>query len=355
MAKHVSCNKFINYGFLLSSLLLLSGCAVTDWIKKQTKCTSSCSSKSGSCSSGDVLATLDGLNPVTTKDHEEQLELLIKQEPQMAALLNFMPDAELQIFNGLVHERLMSKYMEDSGIKDSKEYKEQKKAIERGIEQALNGQFFGEEIKKKIDQSDTSVEAFYKAEQTQNPGFQRPPFIKSEGGVKAQSIQFSNKKEAQDFLAKAKSGSNFANLAKDAKKSVNNFGGEVINSKSKNIDAAVKMQLSEVQSVPAFELVESGKNFFVVNVTAKINSQYAPFNEVKDAVKNVYLQSEGGKVYEKTIEDLKAKYKLDDSKAKHYFDKKKQEKHSNMQDQLKAMQQDGAEETAQPKPGVSAA
>ncbi len=347
MKNHILRKHLINGALLGSSLLLLSAC---DWAKNKLGC-QSCehpSSKATGMASqakgdGLVLATGQGKPIVTLDDHQKYWELILKANPNAEAMLMFMPGARAEVFKELVRNATTEAWIKNQKIDQDPAYQKEIDMHCRLAKQQVDNAKFQEYVISKVDTSDATAQTFYDSNRQSNQYFQNPPFVKTAGGVKTEAVQFTNEKQAKEFLDKAKApGANLSTLAKEAKKSVNDFGGPV-NEQTRNIDNTLKEKIMKIQAIPSFELIPAGKNFWVVHVISKQQQEYAPFNEVKDSVKQVMLQTKFPEVLAAEIEKLKKDFSIDDSAGTKYFEEEKSKKEAELQEQIQALKEQQSE------------
>jgi PPIC-type PPIASE domain len=353
----------ISMALLVSALAMLSGC---DMFKSKTGCkecaegakqvgpgtvTVQAGVGSGAVTAqgepitpqGEPLTIIRGKVVITKPSYQEYWEDFLKSDPQAEAFALFSKDMREQIYKNLVMEKLIQEWVRDQKVDQSLEYqKKQKRQRELG-DRLIAIQAFQEDILNRIDTSEPALEKFYTENRDKNPVFQEAPFLRAPEGTKARAVQFSDEKQAKDFLEKAqKAGADFGALAKASKKEVKDLG--VVNAKSRDVDPAVKAKLKEMEP-NSVELVSTGKNQFkVIKAVSKQAAQYAPFAEVKEPLKQVKAQTEFQDVFANRIEELKKNYNVQDEAAKAFFEKEREKQQAELQEKLKAFQ---AQEQAQ--------
>lgn len=330
--------KFLNATLLVSAIAMLAGC---EFSKKNCKDCVTTTTTMGSHDSGKVLATIDGKALVTEGQFNKYVDQIIKLEPQMELYFAMVPDMSQKLFDAYQTDALIKEWVKRTGKDKDASYSEKLDMQKQLLESQMQGQLFQDYILSKIDQSDSVISSFFAENKTTLPLFQQAPFVKTQGGVKAQGVSFADEKQAVAFLEKVKAaGANFTALAKEAKKSVNDFGGKPVNAQTTTVDSAVRSKLAEIATVPSIELIKADKTFWVVKATAKTNTEYAPFEEVKEAAKNVMLQTKFNDELKAGLDALKSEFKVNDAAAKEYFEAQAAKKQAEMQEQMKALQQE---------------
>lgn len=320
--------QYLNAALLLSTVILLAGCAPLEWLKQKTGC-QTCEHPAGSrdhaAGSGPVIATFDnGKKSLTLGDYEVYWDEFLESDPQAKAIIPFMPNARYELFKNFVTERVIQEWIKREKKDKDAAYVKKINSLYKNLERGMAVQAFQEYVLEKVDKSDAAAERFYNENRDTQQIFQQQPFMQTPAGVKLQAVQFSDEKQAKDFLAKAQQpNANFSTLAKDAKKKIENFGNNFVNATSTDVDRAIKAKVADIKEVPSVDFVQSGKNFWVIKATDKQEAQYAPFEEVKDAVKQAKLRVEFPEALTKEIENLKKDFNVNEDTGKTYFEEER--------------------------------
>jgi hypothetical protein len=338
--KQFSLRPMVSVTLLLSTLIMLSGCM--DWFKGKGSCPSCepCAKVEGTygaeaAAPGEILLTLKNKPVITQASFEEYWQELLKSDPNLESMLPFMPNARQEVFKNAIMEKVIQEWVHASG-KDRDTDFQKKLAKQRALADRMVAiQAFQEDLLKSVDTSDAALEKFYDENKEKNSVFQQPPFSQSPKGLKIQSVQFSDEKQAKDFLAKAqKEGANFTSLAKAAKKDVKDLG--VVNAQSRNADFAVKAKVKDMKPGELAVVPNGNKQFLVIKAGQEQEAKYAPFAEVKDAVKQAKSQVEFADKFTNRIEELKKEYGAVESKD--FFEKEKEKQTADLQTKLKELQ-----------------
>ncbi len=343
----------LNIILLTSALALLSAC---DWFKK-TGC-ASCESSVESAGAGDVLLTIDGKPAISKQSLDDFFESTMKNRPDaMYAAMD--PQAKRNAFNELeIMEVMAAKVKKDGKDKDPEWQKAYKRAQQMAC-YSVNAEKLSKEVLDSIDTSDAALEKFYGDLRGKNPAFDNPPFLKTPGGIKIQGVQFTDKKSAEDFLAKAqKPGANFAELAKAIKKDAKNFG--LVTSQSK-VDYALKAKAKTLEPNAVEMITTQGNQFMVIKgIGPRQEPQYAELSEVfaaqpglKEQLANYKKNVEAQTEFMKRIDEWKKELKADNSTATKYFEEEEAKKKAELEAKFKELKEaqekeKGAEAVAKP-------
>lgn len=339
----------LNVVLLTSALAMLSAC---DWFKG-SGC-ETCDTHVEAAAPGDVLLTIDGKPAITKASLNDFFEAYMKNRPD-AAYAAMDPQAKRNAFNELEVMEVMAAKIKKDKKDQSPEYK---KAYRRAMDLAaysVNAEMLSKEVLDSIDTSDAALETFYKDLRGKNPAFDNPPFLKQPAGIKIQSVQFADKKSAEDFLAKAqKPGANFGELAKAIKKDVKNLG--LVTSASK-VDYSVKAKAKTLEPNAVDIVTTQGNQFMVIRgVGPRQEAQYADLSEViaaqpmlKEQLANYKKNVEAQTEFMKRIEEWKKE--LNTVVNTKYFEEEEAKKKAELEEkfkELKAAQETEKEAAAKP-------
>lgn len=301
---------------------------------KSLSCKDLQANSKSSKSDDEVLVSINGAPAITKNSFEEYLDEFAKSDPQVEMMMSVMPNIKQQIFNNLITEKLISYWITANKKDQSVSYKQKfEKYLER-VKSHINIEEFKDYLLSQIDSSDKALEEFYKNNKKKDSMLYRKPFLKIEDSVKADYVDFTDEKSAKVFYEKVKKeSSKFKEFAKEINKDVKEVS--MVNKtdiSSPLVKAKLKdMKLSEV------ELVNVDKDKFVVLYAKEsIKPEWADFKEIKDQLKDEFLNSKMQELFVKNIEQLKKDFKVDEENAKKFFEKD-MEKH---QESIKKMQEE---------------
>lgn len=297
--------SLISGALLVSALAVLTGCDLF----KQSSCPNCGPSVAESAKAEDVLLSIDGVPAVTKQQFEDFYEVASAQAGPYGAL------SKKDAFETLKTMEILNRKISQSGKDQDPAYKKDFARAHNLARWGVNSQIIAKEIQETIDTSDAGVESFYNQEKGKNPAFDRPPFLKSPESVSVQSVEFSDKKAAEEFLKKAKS--DFAGAARGANLSIKDLGK--VSPQSQNVDFAVRLK-ARTLAPNAVELVPSGdKKFFVIKAGTKSPAQYAEFKELvampqmKEMLAQFKKQVELEPAFLKRVEEYKKDFKIDEN------------------------------------------
>ena len=286
---------------LVSVIALIPGCG--DWKNKL-----GLNKEAGQAADGQVLATVNGAPFMGTEEFEKQYNSFISQHP-LGAMIAQMEGVKRKIFDGLVAQKLVTKYVEDNKIDQTPEYKEQ---LEQ-LKQMLNVRFFEQRNAAKV--SDADLRKFYEENKDQ-----MPELIVSRGGMIAKGVQFAKESDAKAFLDKVKAKA--SEIEKHAKESgfVDKFRDfKAVHAQSLGIDAGLRDKISAFKKVPGVELIKANDNsVWVVYVSGKEEPKHRSFEEAKQALEQRVTGQKQQEANAQAIEKLKSDYKLDVVNEKYF-------------------------------------
>lgn len=293
---------------LLSSVAFLPSC---DWLKSKIGLSKDASSAAVEVKEGEsVLATVDGKPLITSGEFEKQFKNLIETHPY-GAMLAQMEGLDRRFLDGLVGQKLMSRYVEENGIDKTPEYKQQLDALV----QMLNARFF--QMKHAAKVTEAEMKAFYDQNKEN-----MPEAVMSRGGVNATGVSFAKEADAKAFLEKAKGkGATLEKLAKDAGLGDKYRDFKMVNAGSPGIDPILRDKIAALIKFPALELIKGSDNaWYVVYASSKEAQKYRTFEELKGTIEQRLTSKKQEEAMEKAVEQLKKDYKVEIKDE--YFTKK---------------------------------
>lgn len=308
----MSRRQFLNYALLLSSLAILPGCKPWDWIKEKTCKTCPMHDEAVETQSlksdMDAVVSVKGKTVVNVEEFKQMIEQLKQVEPNFKQLFeSFGPDYQCQLLQQLADSLAIGQsvlaFAKDSGLDKDADYQ---KTLKRVVEQAeidialraLNNKIFND-----IKIADDEAKSYMQANKDK---FNMPPFVKTMGGVKAQSVEAKNEDEAKKIKERLeKNGSDIVKVVQDFRKKVEELG--VVSPQSMT-DRAIKTAVLGMKNVPGVDIVKSGDKYFVVRAVSKVEPEFEAFDKVKEDAKKLIAQEKFFEMQPQKLEEIKQKY-----------------------------------------------
>jgi hypothetical protein len=283
----------ISCALLISAVVLLPGC---DWFKSKLGLTKTAGVAGGGDSS--VLATMGGKTLLTADEFEKQFKNLIETHPY-GAMLAQMDGLDRRFFDGLVGQKVMTRYIEENGINKTAEYQQQLDALV----QMLNARFFQMKHTPKVTEAE--MKEFYNQNKEN-----MPEAILSRGGVQATGVCFAKEADAKAFLEKAKGkGAMLEKLAKEANVADKYRDFKMVSAGSPGIDAVLREKIISINKFPSVEFVKlPDNNCYVIYAGSKEEAKYRPYEELKGAIEQRLTAKKQEESMEKAVEQLKKDY-----------------------------------------------
>lgn len=272
----------------------------------------------------ETVVSLDGKPVVTGADFEKNMQLILEVQPTIKDWLNFMTQEQQdqmigQLIDTMATEKLIRHEVQALGLDKDPEYIQNAQRMHEMLDRDIMNRAFESALLKEIVITDDAARKYYNDNKATEPIFQRLPFSSQQAGVKAESFEVATEKEAEDLANKARANTDFAQVAQEAKATVNDLG--LVNANS-FVDPEVKEVLLSATTFPSVFVVKGADGkFTVVKAISKQDAQYADYETVADAVKQVMTGKEFNDLYTKRMADLKEKYKLEVNKD--YINKRK--------------------------------
>ena len=282
---------------------------------------SSCDGRTGSCKKkskkrtkkvaqgGDWIVKVDGEAVVYGDAFEKEFSTLLEEKPQLKAMLPLMPDLKKNFASGLGNQEAIALFVHKRGLDETAEYAEKKERVDRAVMQMLNVELFTKAF-ETASLSEEDLKKFYEENKDVMQGI-----LISRGGVETVGVSFDKKTDAESFYTQAKEAGKNLDLQKLAKKvgvsdKVRDF--KVVNGQSFSIDPVLRTKIMGLKKFPTVELLAGENNsFWVINARSKEESQYRPFDQVREGVKNVAEQTQKAKELQLELDKLVQTYNIE--------------------------------------------
>ncbi|OAG27443.1 peptidylprolyl isomerase [Thermodesulfatator autotrophicus] len=258
----------------------------------------------------EILAEV-GPYKLTKKEFEAQLETA---PHQIKMILAHQPELKKVLVERWAEISMLALGAKEAGLEKDPAVKRQ---IEEATKQILAQAYLEKEVLAKIKQQVTEEE-LKKYYEKNKAKFQEPEKVRARH-ILIEVSQNASKEEVQKALEKAKKirerllkGEDFAKLAKKysddpgTKDKGGDLGfftrGQMIKEFE---EAAFSLKPGEIS-----EPVRSPFGFHIIKVEEKKMSKEKPFEEVKEKVKEEYLNQKQKEALERALKELKAKYKV---------------------------------------------
>ncbi len=343
--------SFFNVALLVSALGILPGCDLF----KPASCPTCKPVTEPPAKQEDVLLSINGKPAITKQKFEDFYDLAAAQAGPYGG------PSKREVFKQIEAMAVLDNYFKTSGKEAEAEYQ---KELARAYDHArwgLNTQLLAKELQEKIDVSESALTKFYNEQIGANQAFDRPPFLKHPESISIKAVEFTDKKAANDFLAKAKK--DFAGAAAEAGKSTKDLGP--VSAQSQDVDFAIRLKAKSLKPGDV-EVVQTGDTFTVIKGGNKVDAAYASFDEIKAMPQMLEMlgqfkkQSELEKAFMDRIEELKKGLSL--STSDEYFkadeEQRKAEQEQLMklfEEQMKAQQENTKGDNAAQSSGAVAA
>jgi hypothetical protein len=311
--------RYVLYTNSVILMLVLSGCAPWEWVKEKLGMGEKAEvtemlEVSNIPSAGQpvqlrgeddkVLVTKDGVSVITLKSFEEEFDRLLEENPQLAQMMQFIPDLKKNVLNGLVGQLVMDIYVSENKINQKPEYRKDFERLLVSINRMLNRKYYTQNY-RPARASDAQAKRVYEEKKDKIQGL-----VISQGGVRTVGIKFDKEDAAKAFYEKVKAKSKeFDSIAKEDGLSERIQDFKLINELSVGIDSALRSKIISLTKFPTVVLVKGSDGaFWVVNAISKEEKQYRPFDEVKEFLKDDIDREAEMKAIEDAIERDKKKF-----------------------------------------------
>jgi hypothetical protein len=246
---------------------------------------------------------MGGKPVLTIKEFEERFEQLLNGQPQLRAMLQYMPDLKVDVAKSLVSQSVIDKYIEEGGLDKQADYKNDLEQARNQAQKIVNVKYFRNACTKATTTED--VKKYYDEHKDEHQ-----ELLLSRGGMPATGLSFDKEADAKAFLTKVigKKAEEFKKIAEADKlgAKVRNFG--FVNAQSLGMDNALRDKIVALKKATTDVFKINDKTFWVVTVGAKEETKYRPFEEVKAGLEKFLANRKMEEAMEQKLDELKTKY-----------------------------------------------
>ena len=268
--------------------------------------------------SGESVILIDGRPVVSESEFQKKIEQVCAAQPNIRQVLfSLAADQQraffAQLADAVLAEELVKRFVKEQGLTSTPEFIQSAQEAHALVETQLINNMFQTALLRDIQAAltDAQAEQFYMENRDRVGFFKRPPFVEKAGGAVLSIVEGLSERQAQEIVQQSKS-VDLLTLARGLQKKVKDLG--LVNSRSTNVDEAVRGRAATITSVPLVEAIKlSNGKYAVIKAREDYQDTYLPYQnpEVMDAVKNFMIRNELGKAMQKTLEELKQKYQAD--------------------------------------------
>ena len=260
-----------------------------------TACNKGKESTSKESSGGKVLAEVNGAK-ITSEDFQKELENLPPYLKPMAESI----DGRKELLDTMIVRQIVLQEAAKSGIDKGKEVTDKVEDLRKRV---IVEAFLKKKIEDEAKISDAELKKFYDDNSEK---------FKTGDQVKASHILVKSEKEAQDILAKLKSGTPFEELAKkNSLDSTAAKGGDLGWFGKGNMVPEFEKAVFGLKEGELSGVVKTKFGYHIIKVTGKRPAGARPFAEVKEQIKGALLSSRQGEIFKKLKDDLKKSAKIE--------------------------------------------
>lgn len=306
--------KFLNIALLVPGLMMLPGC---DWFssKESAPAVQQDYKMGGKAHTGsqEVAVTIDGKPGITVEEFNRNFDALKQAQPMIDQMLPFMPEDQqrllyTQITENIIGGKLVQQHVAEQGWDKTVEYVENANRLHEDLDRELANREFQNRIVKSINVSDAELQSFYKKNRDTNALFKRQPFMISPDGVNAVVVKAKDEAQAKAIVTAARASGDLKAAAQANNQTAKDLG--LVTAQSTEPDRLVVIKALGMQSFPSVDMVKSDDTYWVVQAMSKKDAEFALFDQVKDAVKEVVMSDRFQKQYLDKVEGLKKKHDI---------------------------------------------
>jgi len=165
--------------FSVLMLTVLPGC---DWFGSKDAHGGSCCGGHGHAEgTGEVLLTIKGKPVIHASDLENYVDQIKAENPQVAAILDAMPQARQNIFSGMVEKETLMEWARQNGVYDRDSYKKDYALALEMLDRQIIQKYFQEDLLKNVSVSESDAKKYYEDNKNNIPDLIVTPASEKDG------------------------------------------------------------------------------------------------------------------------------------------------------------------------------
>lgn len=297
----------ISGALLVAGLLFLPAC---NWFG---------ASSSSAAKTGEAVIKLGGKNVFSADDFRGYFEMYKQAQAQQMPGVNFdeliarLPEEQQRgFYNSIidmqVNNVLVQKYVADQGWDKSPEYQANVRRLHEEIDRNLANLELQKHIAEDLLPTDKDIETYYVEKRAAHPYMKYEPYAVKPEGIQAFAMKAKDEAQAKSLASSAK--------LRGLKKASAELGLKaedlgLVTPQSTKPDRMVVMKIMSAQAFPTVDIIKSGDSWWVFESVSKKDAEYAPFEKVKDQVKELMMNDLFTQRYQEQMKKLKEQYKAD--------------------------------------------
>ncbi len=304
---NVSVRVFAKVSLAVAVVVLLGGCKpLFDLFKKDRAPEKIAPIKEERKLKGAVLLNIDGKSVVTEDDFNKHLAQMLQANPYFrGATADSLPkQLQRKFFDELIKQELIVAWANKNNIREDQEFKKNYKELKKLVQRSLFVQFYEKKIFDDIKITDEEVKDHYNKN--------KDKFVKEQGGILVEGVEFSSVNGVDAFLAKVLGKeAEFKKIAKVSySKEFEDFGRVADKDLDGKLPKEIKNKVFALSKFPKVLKVAAGDKTWVVCALDKKDILYFGFDEIKDQLKEMIKVNKFKDLLNEKIDKLKNGFKI---------------------------------------------
>lgn len=298
--------KYVGVIITVLTVGFFSGCDFLN--KKASEKTENMSIKSES-KKEIVLLNVDGKKAITEEDFDKHLAQMLQANPYFrgASAESLPKELKRKFFEELIKQELIIAWADKNNVADDLEFKKNYEELQRLVRRSLLVQAYEKKLFEGVDVTDVEIKDHFDKN--------KDKFVKEQGGVLVEGVEFANDTDATLFLNKVTGKeSEFKKMAKlSYEKNYKNFNRvtEKPTEYSVNIPKEIKDKALAQTKFPVIVKVAVNGKTWIIYVSDKKSTVYFDLNEIKDQLKEMLKMNKFRDILNENVEKLRKDFTLD--------------------------------------------
>ncbi|MBU4270139.1 hypothetical protein KJ644_02195 [Candidatus Dependentiae bacterium] len=257
-----------------------------------------------------VLLNVDGKQAISEDDFNKHLAQMLQANPYFrgASAESLPKELKRKFFDELVKQELIIAWANKNNVDADAEFQKNYEELKKLVRRSLLVQAYEKKLFEGVDVTDADIKNHFDKN--------KDKFVKDQGGVLVEGVEFTNDADALLFLNKVSvKESDFKKMAKlsfeKSYKSFNRVAEKQSAEYSVSIPKEIKEKVLALTKYPSIIKVAVNGKVWVIHAFDKKDTVYFDLNEIKDQLKEMLKMNKFRDILNENVDKLRKEFTLD--------------------------------------------
>ncbi len=257
-----------------------------------------------------VLLNVDGKQAISEDDFNKHLAQMLQANPYFrgASAESLPKELKRKFFDELVKQELIIAWANKNNVDADTEFQKNYEELKKLVRRSLLVQAYEKKLFEGVDVTDAEIKNHFDKN--------KDKFVKDQGGILVEGVEFANDADALLFLNKVSvKESDFKKMAKlsfeKSYKSFNRVAEKQSAEYSVSIPKEIKEKVLALTKYPSIIKVAVNGKVWVIHAFDKKDTVYFDLNEIKDQLKEMLKMNKFRDILNENVDKLRKEFTLD--------------------------------------------